>query len=305
MNWFIIALITPIAHSIVNHLDKYLLSKYFKGGTVGALVLFSSIFAIFALPFIYFFNANAISLKTTDALLLMLNGVFIVLAYICYFYALDKDEASFVAPLFQLIPVLGFILGYFILGETLSVKEFIGSLIVIAGAVILSIELGDSRIKVKKAVILLMFGSSLLYAINAVVFKFVTETQMQFWPALFWDLLGKALFGILIFLCIKSYRQEFIAIFKQNKAPILTMSVFGEILALVGEGALVFATLLAPVALVQVVSGFQPMFVFIIGVLLTLFLPRFGQESLKGRHLVQKLVGIVIIIVGTTLINNN
>lgn len=38
MNWFLIALIPPTVWAATHHFDKYLLSKYFKGGGVGALL---------------------------------------------------------------------------------------------------------------------------------------------------------------------------------------------------------------------------------------------------------------------------
>lgn len=301
MNWFIIALITPIAHAAVNHIDKHLISKYLRGGQVGSLVLFSSLFAVIALPFILLIDRNVFAVTGQDAILLMLNGLLLVLAYICYFYALEKDEASFVAPLFQLVPIFGFLLGYFFLGETLNRPQFIGSLIIILGAVILSLDL--ESFKVKKAVILLMAGSSILYAVNGVLFKFITEDVQRFWPSLFWDFAGKVVFGILIFLVIKSYRRQFLAVLKENSKKVLGMNALNEVLGVLGEGALVFAVLLAPVALVQVVSGFQPAFVFLFGVILTLFFPRFGEESLTKKHLLQKIFGIAIIIAGSTMIS--
>jgi len=303
MNWFWIALITPLAHAAVNHIDKHLISKYLKGGEVGSLVLFSALFAVFALPIIAIIDHGVFSINGRDVVILMINGGLLVLAYICYFYALAKDEASFVAPLFQMVPVLGFILGYAILGETLTLFEIIGSLIVICGAIILSLDLSEGAVGLKKTVILFMFGSSALYAINGILFKFVAETQQRFWPSLFWDFLGKVAFGILIFMFIGSYRRQFIAVLKENRFSILALNSLNEVLAIFGEGALVFATLLAPVVLVQVVSGFQPMFVFIYGVILTLFFPSLGKESLSKKHILQKIVGVFVIMGGSILIN--
>jgi drug/metabolite transporter (DMT)-like permease len=301
MNWFIIALITPITHAASNHIDKHFISKYFRGGQVGSLVLFSALFAVVGLPIILLIDSNVFSISAQDAALLMFNGFLLVLAYICYFYALEQDEASLVAPLFQLIPIFGFILGYFFLGESLTRMQLIGSFIVILGAVIISLDL--DTFKVKKMVILLMSGSSILYAINAVLFKFVTADLQRFWPSLFWDFAGKVLFGILIFLFIKSYRRQFVNVLKTNGTWVLSLNVFNEVLAVVGEAALVFAAIIAPVALAQVVSGFQPAFVFLFGILLTLFLPSFGKESLVKKHLVQKVFAIAIIILGSTMLN--
>jgi drug/metabolite transporter (DMT)-like permease len=144
--------------------------------------------------------------------------------------------------------------------------------------------------------------SSLCYAINGALFKFVTEEQQNFLPALFWDFLGKVILGILIFLFIRGYRESFLAVVRKNGPTGLALNSLNEILGIIGEAAFVFAMLLAPVALVQVVSGFQPVFIFIYGVLLTLFFPKIANESLGKKDLAQKIIGIAIIVVGTLLI---
>lgn len=40
MTWFFIALIGPALWSMGNHIDKYLLQKYLRGGGIGALIIF-------------------------------------------------------------------------------------------------------------------------------------------------------------------------------------------------------------------------------------------------------------------------
>ncbi len=303
MNWFLIALITPLAHAAVNHLDKYLISKYLKGGEVGSLVLFSALFAVVALPFIGWLTPEAFSVSSRDALLLIINGALLVLAYICYFYALNQDEASFVIPLFQLVPVFGFAVGYFVLGETISPRQLLGSALVIAGAVILSLQLNHKRIHFKRSVLWLMAISSLLYAINGVLFKFVAQTQQQFWPSVFWDFAGKVIIGLALFALVGSYRRQFLTVLRENKTSILGLNALNELLALLGEGAAVFAVLLAPVVLVQVVGGLQPLFVFLYGIVLTVLFPKAVHESLAPRDLGHKILGITTIILGTVILS--
>jgi len=55
MNWFLIALIAPIVWSIVNHIDKYMLSKYLKERGLGALLIFSALSSVIILPFVLYF----------------------------------------------------------------------------------------------------------------------------------------------------------------------------------------------------------------------------------------------------------
>jgi hypothetical protein len=71
----------------------------------------------------------------------------------------------------------------------------------------------------------------------------------------------------------------------------------------VSEAVTLYATLLAPVALVLVVNSFQPLFVFALGIVLTLILPRVAKESLGHTKMLQKGVGIGLMLIGGYLIS--
>jgi hypothetical protein len=101
---------------------------------------------------------------------------------------------------------------------------------------------------------------------------------------------------------IPLYRKQFFSVMKQNKSQVLGVNGINEVLNIIADVSTRLATLLAPLALVYVVSGFQPLFVLIIGVLLTIFLPHVSQESLLKRHLVQKVISIAIIVIGAFLL---
>jgi hypothetical protein len=148
----------------------------------------------------------------------------------------------------------------------------------------------------------LMITSSLLFAIIGVVFKMIAVDK-GFWISVFWSLSGNVSIGILIFLSMKSYRQQFLTVFKVNSKAVLAASSLNEIIFISADGVTAYATLLAPIALVMVVNGFQPIFVFIIGIILTLFFPKLGRESMSRNDLVQKILAIGIIAVGTVLLN--
>lgn len=302
MNWFLIALISPIANAFVNHFDKFLLSKYLKGGTVGALILFSALFAVLALPVIYLIDPTVLhTAGAWQAVILIVNGAILALSILLYLYALDGDEASYVMPFAQLVPVFGFILGYFILGEVLASNQIYGGLLILLGGLFLSLELSGQKVKVKFRLILLMAGATFLYALSAVIFKTIAVEQ-GFMTTLFWDMAGKVVFGIGLLIFIKSYRKQFIALIKLNGAAIFSLNVLDEVLGLAAEFALVFAILIAPVALVQSVSGLQPAFVLIFGILITIFFPKFGKEALERKFLAQKIIGVIIITAGVYLL---
>ncbi len=305
MNWFLIALINPIAHAFVNHFDKYLLSKYVKGGTVGALILFSALFAVFALPVIYFINPGVLSgITFMQGVILMVNGAFLTLGIILYLYALDTDEASYVAPFMQFYPVFGFLLGFILLKEVLDVNQILAGILIVIGSVVLSYELNPGKNKFKLKLVALMIGACFFYSINAVIFKSIAVDE-GFTTSLFWDMAGKFIFGVILFVSLKSYQTEFIGMIKNNGVKVVILNVINEIIGLVGEIATVFAVLLAPVAMVQSLTGLQPVFVLIIGIFLTLFFPKFAKESLSRNHLLQKIIGVVIVTVGVFLLDLN
>lgn len=302
MNWFLIALINPIAHAFVNHFDKYLISRFTKESSVGALILFSSLFAIVALPILLLINPTILSsIALFHAFVLMVNGALLMVAVLFYLYALEHDEASHVVPFFQLVPVLSFGLGYFVLGEVLHKNQLFAAMFIVIGSTILALEMGESKTKLKTKLILLMLGSSLFYAINAVIFKYIAVEQ-GFTSSLFWDMLGKVLFGVLLFVAIKSYRKDFIGLLKDHHYSIVLLNIINEIIGLAGDIAIVYAVIFAPVALVQSVGGLQPVMVFVFGVILTLLLPKFGTESMLKKHLAQKILGIAVITIGVYLL---
>lgn len=94
------------------------------------------------------------------------------------------------------------------------------------------------------------------------------------------------------------------SVMKQNKVSVIGVNGLNEIINIAAKISFNFASLLAPVTLIWVVNGTQPFFVFIYGVIVTLFFPKIGVESLAKRHLVQKLVAIAIMFLGTYLINS-
>jgi drug/metabolite transporter (DMT)-like permease len=300
MNPVVIALIAPFLWALVNHADKYLLSKYLKTEGIGALILFSSLFAIIVIPIIGFIEPNALHIPINGALVMMSAGFLYGIAILFYLKALNEDEASIVVPFFQLIPIFAYIFGLIFLKEVLNLNQIAGGLIMIAGAFILSVDEAEGGFKLKNKLLFFVLACIIPYGLMEVLFKYVA-IDVGYWEATFWHYVGYLIFGLLLYFFNKIYREEFWVLVKDNSAPIMGLNFGSETLTLVGDRVIAFATLLAPVALIQLVNVFQPIFVLIIGVLLTLFLPHIAEENISRRHLFQKIAAIVIICIGSAL----
>ncbi len=302
MHWFLIALVGPILWSVVNHIDKYLLSKYFRSGGIGGLLIFSSIFGLLVLPVAAFFDPAIFSVSLQTIAVLMFMGAVTAFTLLLYLYALDSDETSIVAPFYQIIPVFGFILGYVVLGETITPQQTFACLILLGGALLLSIELNRSKGGwFKGRLVSIVLLATFLIAALEVAFKFIAIADASFWIPTFWMHVGLVLFGVGLF-AIRSYRTQFLRAVQDNRRWVFGLNAGSELLTLVGNIAFSYATLLAPLALVLVVDSYRPLFVFAIGVVLTVFLPHVAKEDLSKKMLAQKIVAIAVMIIGTYLL---
>jgi hypothetical protein len=124
-----------------------------------------------------------------------------------------------------------------------------------------------------------------------------------FWVSLFWGFVGQVLAGLTLLICVSSYRRDFLDLFPQRKIAVVGLIGLSKVLFSVSEAVTLYATLLAPVALVLLVNSFQPLFVFVLGIGLTLLFPRVARESLGRLKLLQKGVGIGLMLVGGYLIS--
>lgn len=187
---------------------------------VGSIVIFSSLFSGAAIPIVLFIQPGAYDVSLVEGTALVATGMSSVVAAVCYLYALDIDEASFVTPFYQTVPIFAYLLGYFILGETITPAQGLGSLVIIVSALALSFEVGRRGLRFKRNVVALMLAASFLSAINGVIFKLIAVDK-GFWVSLFWGLGGQVMAGLTLLGCVPSYRRDFLGLFNNRKLPLL------------------------------------------------------------------------------------
>jgi uncharacterized membrane protein len=302
MSWFFIALWAPFLLACANHNDKFLLSRYLRQKSIGAIVILSSLLSGVAILIVLFIQQDVFDLSFVKGTALVATGMSSVFSAVCYLYALDIDEASFVTPFYQTVPIFAYVLGYFILRETITLSQGSGSFVIIVGALALSLEFGRPVVSFKRNVVALMLGASFLSAVNGVIFKLIA-VEKGFWVSLFWGFVGQTMIGLTLLICISSYRRDFLDLFKQSKVGAVGLIALSKTLFSVSETITLYVTLLAPVALVLLVNSFQPLFVFAFGIVLTLFFPDVTKESLGRMKMLQKGVGICLMLVGGYLIS--
>ena len=285
--WLVFAFSGPVLWAVSIHLDKYLVSRYFAQSSVAVLLVFTALAGLLLLPPIWFFRPAVIDLPLGSMALIAFSGLLYMTAIFFYLQALQSEEASVVAPLFQATPLFGYLLAYFVLGERLSVLQMLGGGLIVAGGALLSIDLGDRR--------------AFALALTGLIFK-IYAIRDEFWTATFWAFAGQALFGGVL-LAIAGYRRQFVALLRANPASILAISGANELINVAGILGARYALLFAPLSLVQAIGSTTSLFVFAIGAAISACYPALGREDLSAGNLAQKAVAAVLVAAGAILIN--
>ncbi len=310
--WLFLALLSPLLFTLTNFVDKYLLGKIVGDKPVPSITILAGLAGV---PFLVVFGVLArnslAGYSLASALGAISSGVLLITAYYFYYKALMVADASLVAALFQLIIPFNYVLGLVFLDEHLSAVQLAAVGIVLLGSVVLSLENhGDEaagsrrRLRMNKSVFWYMFLSSLFIALSSVVFKMVAQDS-AYLPTQFFEYTAGVIIGALLFLCNRSARAGFLDILRRHRAQAISLSGLNEIINLGGVIAMRYAMFLAPIAVVQAISSVQAIFLLIVGVVLTVLFPQFIKENIGRKHLLQKMVAIGIMILGTVLLALN
>jgi uncharacterized membrane protein len=299
-HWLLFALSAPVLWALSTHLDKYLVERYFKHASVAVLLVFTALVGVVLLPVIWWYRPDALSLPWPDALAVAFAGILYLGALWFYLAALQSEEASVVAPLFQGSAVFGYLLGYLVLGETLSAMQTIGGLLIIAGSALLSVGTG-ARTGLNIRLVALMLVATFALALSSLIFK-IFAIRDEFWTTTFWMFVGEAVFGAAL-IAVPTYRATFVALLRASPIAVLSINAVNELINLAGGLGSRYALLLAPISLVQAVGSTTTLFVFVFGIVLTIFLPGVGTEDLSPANLARKAVASVVVMIGVILIN--
>jgi len=297
--WIIFAFSGPILWALSTHFDKYLVDRYFENSDTAVLMVFTACIGLLMLPFILFFEPATLSIPLTSILVMVISGILYMGSMLFYLKAIQSSEASVVAPMFQMSAIFTFILGYLILGETLTFTNALGATVIILGALMLSLDTSFRFQKFKFKILFLMLLCTFILALSSVIFKLFAIKE-QFWSTALWTYVGEAIFGLGI-LCVPRYFFQFKNLLKVNTKALIAINGTNELINLGGGLGVRFASLLAPVALVSAISSTTTLFVFMFGVILTVFMPRFAHEDLSWKNLLQKGIAAILVALGVIL----
>ena len=108
----IIAIFASFLWGITNHIDKFMINGIDESGSsVKTLLVFSTLIAglVFS-PIWLIISKFSVSISTISLIAILISSLIYILGTYFYFKALDKNDASIVVVMFQMIPVFSYIL---------------------------------------------------------------------------------------------------------------------------------------------------------------------------------------------------
>ncbi len=299
---FLLALVPPFLYALTNHIDNILLSKYFKEGGVGTLMLFSALLACIALPILFFIDNGVMEVAWENRFWLAGVGVINTILLWAYLQAIFNDEPTVVITYYQLVPVLALGLANVVLGETITLAQMLAMGTIILGAIILTFALdeeGKVTWRLKTAGYMLI--ACVCWAAESTFFKVVALEENPT-RSFFWEHVSLVLIGVLMYTFIAHYRKSFHKALKLNGKAVLGLNVGNESLYMAGNYVAAVVVVMIPVSLTLLMNSFQPLFVLIIGLILAFLFPKLEVEHVSKRNMVQKVIAILLTGIGAYIL---
>lgn len=297
VNWTGIAILSAVTFAWVNIVDGHLLSKRLPGLRAFMLSL-GIIHLIYGLLLFYLFPLPE-GLGALLVLVAVVSGALRTVAATIMIYCLKKEEVSRVIPVVFTYPIFVATIAVLFLGETLGYLQWLAIIIVVVGAVILSIRQSPfgSTVWLGRS-FLLLFGSSLFFALSDVTSKYALAYISS------WNMFSLTAFCISGSFLLVSLRPQVLRQLSnlERRNWTLALIAFNETLAPVASILLFLALQSGPVSLVSTIVSSRPIFVVIFALILSRFLPGFLVWQPGKGMLALRLMATVMIVGGIAII---
>ncbi len=295
MLWLIVILIAYFLFSITSLGDKYLLVGPPEPKIYSFYVGLLSVLALAVAPFVGFFVPDFFTI-----IFCLFVGIIYLFAIFSLYQGLEYYEASRIIPaLGGLVPIITFLFIYLLSGgkEMLGFKEMIAFILLIIASVLITYV---PKKKIISESLKISIIGAIFFSLVFVMSKYV-YLMVPFWTGFIWIRIGVFLTA-LFFLFSKKVRKD---VFSKKKSSFnkKTGTIF-VINQIVGAGAFVlqsWSVALVPLAFVSIINamqGIQYVFLFIF----TLFFLKSLKEEISKRIIIQKVIAIIIIIIGLVII---
>lgn len=296
--WFTLAFSTTIISALVSLLDSHFMSRRMPG--TRAYILICSIFTLPASIVMLILFPVPAGIGLAPILAISAAAVVSSVAMVLILQAMKNQDIAVVAPLVSTAPVFVAVLATVFLGESLGLRQWVGILAVITGAVIISFKWdakGTGHFHWKP--FFMLMGVAILAAIASVINKYALG-YMSFWTAAGIDFLVASIL-ILAFCLKRDVLKSLWAM--ENRRQAINLTVFNQGIATFATVMAFWTIQLGPVALASTVFNTRPLLIFAASAVIARLAPGFMvNEKLSPKGLAIKGGGTVAVVGGLALI---
>ncbi|MEK7663988.1 MAG: hypothetical protein AAB340_00860 [Patescibacteria group bacterium] len=291
--WLLIIILAYLFFGIASFGDKLVLSRSKNPKLYVFYVGILSLLVLLLIPFVGILLPNKVSFFW----IILTSLVFILGLYFLY-SAVEKFDVSRVIPIVGAIqPIFILFLSRIFFGYgAMKLNNLLALLILLIASIIISFE---KKLELNKNLLKLSLWASLLIALSFVLMKMVF-LNLSFFQGIIWIGIFNFLF-VLVFFFSEKFREKIFA----KKSAFDKRTIFLVILTQSAGGLGGFlqnlAIFLAPawnLAIINALRGIQYVFLFIITLIFSKFLPKILKEELSKKLISQKIISIVLIVVG-------
>lgn len=294
MNWLFFAILSYFLISVVQILDKFILTKPIPSGALyAAYVGLAGIYGLLLIPFGFSLDISFLTI-----FLSLLSGFVFIIALVFYYQAALIDEISRVIPLIGAITLI-FV---WLLTSIFSIEK-LGDLNLLAFAFLflgsLLISFRKKNFQLSSRVYILSVFAAFLFAASWVLVK-AAYLQTAFFNAFILGRIGEFMAGAFL-ISFPKIRKSFFEHLGAIKAQTIGLFFSNKIIASSAFIALNYATFLGNVVLIQALQGLQYLFLLIFAVLLSWKAPQILKEEIRGV-IFKKAVAIIFIALGLLIL---
>ena len=299
MTWVLLSLGSTITFAFISALDKILIARFTPNPRTFIVMvgLTQFILAVAILPWVEWtgYSQADVALAVVSGLT---SGGYLVLM----FWVMGTQDVSRVVPVTSTYPIFVAILAQFLLGEQIGLLAWVGVVVTVAGAALMSLgptaRPGD-RGRGQLLPFTLLIFASLGFGLSQVFSKMVAD-DMDVWTLFFWRAIGNGA-ACVAFTFKPGGMGDLISTLRRPASVGLILFTEGA-LVFVALSFLLEAIYSGPVSLVSTVMATRPLFVFALGIVLSVGVSNVLNEPLDRKILVIKTLSIVMTVGGVAAV---
>ncbi len=304
MTWIPILIINVVADSIRIFIDNYVSDYYFKGiHSVAQKTFYGWSDIFFGILIGALFGANFSTAAISTIVLLLFSGFLAGIGGIPYYRALELEDSTSIGIFIQFAPILYLILGWFFLGQAFSPLQLVAFAFILSAPLIIvyTARKKSRHLKIKAVFYALLYV--LFYVTSTFIFIKEGSNNIDLFGALSLVMIGKGFGSLTIIYTRPKLRKRFYHVATKSKNKVLRPMFVNSFIGVIANVFYRLALSLAPsAALASAISDTsEPIFIFFMGILLTLIWPKFGRESLNKKAILAHLGATVLVVIGVVL----